>query len=158
MLDAQGNLYIQWVRRVPDDLGYWKAHRTQHTEKCKGKSLSPHNTPPKKQYRTTRQLWHYNTALARTQTVTINSLKIEAIFQKKQLNTASLSAKDSILMNCGRGLVDFWRVGHTNLIWKSHKYTAPSQPHKATWSLYRITLTASKETYYHTELLATSGD
>lgn len=33
--------------RFPDGLGYWKAHRTQHTEKCKGKSLSPTISLPK---------------------------------------------------------------------------------------------------------------
>lgn len=40
--------------------------------------------------------------------------------------------------------------GPYNFICKSHKYKAPSQPHKATCSLYRITMTSSKETFYRT--------
>lgn len=92
--------------------------RTGHStlKKCKGKSLSPHNTPPKKQYRTTRQVWHYNTALVRTHLCDYEYkfMKRLSYFPEEASNTASLSAKDSILMNCRRGdlNVGFW-VGHT---------------------------------------------
>lgn len=81
--------------------------RTGHStlKKCKGKSLSPHNTPPKKQYRTTRQVWHYNTALVRTHLCDYEYkfMKRLSYFPEEASNTASLNAKDSILMNCRRG-------------------------------------------------------
>lgn len=75
----------------------------------------------------------------------------QTTFQKKHLNTTGLNAKDSFLMNWRLGLE--WRIlkgGPFNFICKSHKYKAPSQPHKATCSLYRITMTSSKETCYRT--------
>ena len=54
-------------------------------------------------------------------------------------------------MNCSRGLERrFLKGGPYNLICKGHKYTTPPNPTKATWSLYRITMTSSKETCYHT--------
>ena len=73
--------------------------------------------------------------------------KVETFFQKKLLNTTGLSAKDSSFMNrrCRLGC-RFWKGGPYNFICKSHKYTVPSQPNKATWNLYRIPMTSSKET------------
>lgn len=142
--------------------GYWKAHRTQHTEKMqRKKSLSPHNTHPKKQYRTTRQVWHYNTALVRTLD-TIH--KDELISRRSVLNTARLSARDSILMNCRRGLergfFEGWAI-QLNLQ-ESQIHSPNPTPTKQLeacselqWLLVKRLVTTLPG---KTELLATSGD
>lgn len=110
--------------------------RTGHStlKNAKEKASLPTIPHPKKQYRTTRQVWHYNTALVRTHLCDYEYKFMKRLdyFPEEASNTASLNARDSILMNCRRGLECRFLGGPYNLICKSHKYTAPSQPNKAT--------------------------
>lgn len=159
MLDAQGNLYIQWVSRVPDVSGIGK--RTGHTtlKNAKEKSLSPKDTPQMK-YRTTVMALQNYLSKDTTALLCIQIIQQLSHFSRKKNNTTSLSARDSILMNCRCGLeCRFFKHGPYNLICKSHKYTAHSQPHigctELQWLLVRRLVTTLPG---QTEPLATSAD
>jgi len=130
-------------------IGKRTGHRTLKNAKEKA---TPHNTPPMMQYRTTRTLLALQYSNKDTTCIITNTTQRDLRnFPEEHLNTAGLNAMDSFLKNCGRGLdCRLVKGGPYNLICKSHKYTSPSQPNKATWSLYRMTMTSSKEICYHT--------
>lgn len=144
--------------------GYWKAHRTQHTEKMQRKKPLPPQYPSKavQNYKTSMALQY---CLSKDTAVWLNTIhKDELISRRSVLNTARLSAKDSILMNCRRGLecrfFEGWAI-QLNLQ-ESQIHSPNPTPTKQLeacselqWLLVKRLVTTLPG---KTELLATSGD
>lgn len=125
MLEVLGNLYRQWLSRVPDGSLVLDSVLDTPLKKCRGKSLSPHNTPHIQQHITT-QLWNCKTALAK------KNLKIYTTNRpllKKQLNATSLNTRVSVLNKCRLGFKCGFLKSWPVVICKSHKYTTKTQPH-----------------------------
>lgn len=166
MLDAQGNVYIQWVRRIPDGLGVLEsAQDTAHWKNAKKKKPLPPQYPSKEavqNYKTSMALQY---CLSKDTAVWLNTIqKDELISRRSVLNTARLSARDSILMNCRRGLergfFEGWAI-QLNLQ-ESQIHSPNPTPTKQLeacselqWLLVKRLVTTLPG---KTELLATSGD